>query len=72
MNKLIEILIRWLIRVGFHTDMKKMHNSVKLREEDWCFQRYIWQKNLDPRRLPEEKVSKTVTDGVKLSRNQEE
>ena len=33
MNKLIEIT---------DTDIKKMYNSVKLVEDDWCLQQYIW------------------------------
>ena len=56
-NNAVEILIRWSVRrVEFHTDKKKIHNSVILREEDWWLQRYIWQNDLDPRKLPEEKV----------------
>ena len=42
MNKLAEIVIRWYSRkIGFHTDIKKMYNSVPLKAEHWCFQRYI-------------------------------
>ena len=49
-NKLVEIVIRWPIhKIGFDTDIKKMYNSVKLVEDDWYLQRYIWQKDLDPR-----------------------
>ena len=56
-NNAVEILIRWSVRrVEFHTDKKKIHNSVILREEDWWLQRYIWQNDLNPRKLPEEKV----------------
>ena len=41
-NKLVEIVIRWSThKFGFHTDVKKMYNTVQLREEHWCFQRYI-------------------------------
>ena len=38
MNKLVEVVIRWFTnRNAFHTDVQKMFNSVKVREEDWCF-----------------------------------
>lgn len=61
MNKLQEILIKWTIhKVALHTDVKKMYNTVKLREQDWCFQRYIWEKDLDSTKIPEEKVVKTL------------
>ena len=66
MNNLIEIIIRWFSHsIAFHTDVTKMYNSVHLRKEDWTFQRYIWQKDLDPKILPEEKVIKTIIYGVK-------
>ena len=59
MNKLLEIVIRWFAyKVAFHTDIKKMYNSVRLKESQWCLQRYIWQENLDKKRIPEEKVLK--------------
>ena len=73
MNKLVEIVIRWSIhKIGYHTDIKKMYNSVKLVEDDWCLQRYIWQKDLDARKLPEEKVIKTLIYGLKSSKYQAE
>ena len=73
MNKLVEIVIRWYThKFAFHTDVQKMYNSVKLQEEDWCLQRYIWQENLDPTKIPEEKIIKTLIYGVKLSGNQAE
>ena len=72
-NKLVEIVIRWSInKIAYHTDINKMHNSVILVEDDWCLQRYIWQKDLDPRKLSEEKVIKTLLYGVKSSGNQAE
>lgn len=49
-----------------------MYNTVKLREQDWCFQRYIWEKDLDSTKIPEEKVVKTLIYGVKSSGNQSE
>ena len=66
-------MILWAIhKIGFHADIKKMYNSVKLIKEDWCRQQCIWQKDLDPRKLPEKKVIKTLIYGVKSSRNQAE
>ena len=48
MNKLVEIVIRWSThKTGFHTDVKRMFNTVQLQEAHWCFQRYIWQNELD-------------------------
>ena len=73
MNKLIEIVIRWMThKIAFHTDVQKMYNSVKLREEDWTLQRYLWQAELDPLKVPVEKVIKTLIYGVKPSGNQAE
>ena len=73
MNALVEIFIRWRTYISaFHTDVQKMYNSVKLEENDWCLQRYIWQENLDPQCIPEEKVIKTLIYGVKSSGNQAE
>jgi len=73
LNKLQEILIRWSIHpIGFHTDIKKMYNTIKLKSTEWCYQRYIWQSNLDPAKIPEEKVVKTLIYGVKSSGNQAE
>ena len=73
MNKLVEIVIRWSShKAAFHTDIKKMYNSVQLREEHWCLQRYIWQNELDKGKLPEEKVIKTLIYGIRSSGNQSE
>ena len=58
--------------MGSYTDVKKMYDTVKLREEHWCFQRYIWHNELDKRKIPEEKVIKTLMYGVKSSGNQSE
>ena len=52
-----------------HTDIRKMYNTVKLDSRDWCYQRYIWQSDLDPTKIPEEKVIKTLIYGVKPSGN---
>ena len=68
---IVEIVIHWLIhRIRFHTNIKKMYNSVKLIEEDWCLQQYLWLKVLDQRKLPEENAIKTLIHGVKSSGNQ--
>ena len=73
MNKFVEIIIRWSSHnTAFHTDIKKMYNSVQLREEHWCLQRYIWQNELDKGKLPEEKVIKMLIYGIRSSGNQSE
>ena len=73
MIKLVEIVICWSThKTGFHTDAKKMYNTVQLQEEHWCFQRYIQQNELDNIKIPEEKVIKTLIYGVKSSGNQSE
>ena len=52
MNKLVEIVIRWYSHeIWFHTDIKKMYNSVQLEAERWCFQRYPWHNVLDKREV---------------------
>ena len=57
-KKLVKIVIHWSIhRIGFHTDIEKMYNSMKLIEEDWYLQWYIWQEDLDPRKLLGRKLS---------------
>ena len=50
----------------------KMYNSVKLRNDDWCYQRNIWEDNLDQGKIPEEKVIKTLIYGVNSNGNQAE
>ena len=73
MNLLVEIFIRWRSHAfALHSDVQKMYNTVKLREEDWSLQRYIWHQNLDPKCIPQEKVIKTLIYGVKSSGNQAE
>ena len=73
MNKLLQILIRWRIRrCGFHTDIQKMYNAIKLEEEFWSYQLYFWQKDLDPNIEPLIKVIKTLIYGVTPSGNQAE
>ena len=73
LNKLQEIVIRWSMhRVGIHTDVRKMYNTIQLNRLDWCYQRYIWEENLDPTKIPKEKVIKTLIYGVRSSGNQSE
>ncbi len=73
MNKLVDILIRWRThKVVFHTDVEQMYPSLKLEPEHWCFQRYIFQEDLDSDAIPEEKVIKVVIYGAKSSGNQAE
>ena len=57
-------------RVGIHTDVRKMYNTIRLSPSDWCYQRYVWEENLDPTKLPKEKVIKTLIYGVRSSGNQ--
>lgn len=49
-----------------------MYNTINLNQNHWCFQRYILQAQLDPSKIPEEKVIKTLIYGVKSSGNQAE
>ena len=73
LNRLQDIVIRWSTHLtGIHTDISKMYNTIRLDEQDWCFQRYIWQADLDPSKIPEEKVIKTLIYGVRPSGNQAE
>ena len=73
MNRLVEILIRWTTHhTAFHTDIRKMYNSVRLQPHHWCLQRYIWEADLDKTKIPKEKVIKTLIYGVKSSGNQSE
>ena len=70
LNKLVEVVIRWFsYPVALHTDVEMMYNSVLLDKEHWCLQRYIFQRDLDPNSLPEEKIIKTLIYGVKSSGN---
>ena len=56
LNRLQDILVRWSIhKVAIYTDVRKMYNTVCLDQFHWCFQRYIWQEDLDPTKIPEEK-----------------
>ena len=41
-----------------------------MKQSEWCYQRYIWNEDLDPDKIPEEKVVKTLIYGVRSSGNQ--
>ena len=56
--------------MAFHCDVTKMYNSIRLEKESWCFQRYLFQKDLDPNEPTEEKLIPTVIYGVRSSGNQ--
>ena len=71
MNKLLEVVIRWMIRCAYHTDLQNMYNRVLL-EPQHCYQLYYFQKDLDPNEDPKMKVIKTLIYGVKPSGNQAE
>ena len=73
MNKLVETTIRWMIhKYAFHTDIQKMYNTIKLNEEHWCYQLYLWDNELSSVNRPAWKVIKTLIYGVKSSGNQAE
>ena len=73
LNSLVEIFLRFRIHAFvIHTDIKKMYNRIKLRIEDWTYQRYWWSLTLDPKFFPMEKVIKTIIYGSKPSGNQAE
>ena len=73
MNKLVVILIRWFFhRCVFHTDIRKMYNSVHLAQEHWRYQLYLWHDELSPDSEPFVKVIMTLIYGVKSSGNQAE
>ncbi|XP_066927799.1 uncharacterized protein [Clytia hemisphaerica] len=73
LNKLQEILLRWTVQpVAIATDIKKMYNTIRLHEDHWTYQRYLWHPTLEPGQEPEEKVIKTLIYGIKSSGNQAE
>ena len=68
MNNLQAIAIRWITHPHvFHTDVQKMYNRVLLDSSHWCYQMYLFSKNLDIGDTPEWKVIKTLIYGVKPS-----
>ena len=70
MNNLIEILIRWTMRLyAFHTDIHKMYNAVRLDKSYWRYQLYLWEDELLENIAPWWKVIKTLIYGMRSSRN---
>ena len=61
-----------IYKVAFTTDIRKMYNAIELDQDYWGYQRYLWEKDLDPTKIPEEKVIKTLIYGVWSSGNQAE
>ena len=71
MNNLVEILLRWSIKpFGYHTDVRKMYNSVRMDKRFWRFQLYWWSTTLTQKEVPRLKVIKTCIYGMKPSGNQ--
>ena len=49
-----------------------MYNTIHLDVQHWCYQRYLWQKDLSFDEHPKQKVIKTLIYGVRSSGNQAE
>ena len=61
LNKLLEVFLRFRTHaVAFHNDVNKMYNGLKLKEEFWGYQRYLFEPSLDPSKPPLEKVIKRL------------
>ena len=70
LNNLQAITIRWATYPHvFHSDVQKMYNRVRLDSSHWCYQLYLFSKNLDVGDIPEWKVIKTLIYGVRPSGN---
>ena len=68
LNNLQAILLRWTTYPHvFHSDVQKMYNRVLLDSSHWCYQLYLFSKNLDVNDMPEWKVIKTLIYGVRPS-----
>ena len=68
LNSLQAITIRWATYPhAFHSDVQKMYNKVHLDSSHWCYQLYLFSKNLDVGDIPEWKVIKTLIYGVRPS-----
>ena len=73
LNKLQEIVIRWFThKFAITTDIRKMYNTIHLDKDEWCYQRNLWQTDLNPLEPPQDKVIKTLIYGVRSSGNQTE
>ena len=70
MISLLEIMLRWSIQIyGYHTDVRKMYNSVRMNKDFWRFQLYWWSDTLTVGEEPRLKFIKSVIYGVKCSGN---
>ena len=68
LNSLQAITIRWATYPhAFHSDVQKMYNKVRLDSSHWCYQLYLFSKDLDVGDIPEWKVIKTLIYGVRPS-----
>ena len=50
--------------------IRDRYNTARLDEHHLCYQRYLWQEDLNVSKEPEEKMIKTLIYGVKSSGNQ--
>ena len=70
MNNLNRIFLRWRVhKCAFHTDIRKMYNTVRLAPEHWCYQLCLLNPCLNPDKPPEVYVIVTMIYGVKPSGN---
>ena len=53
MSKLVEIFTQWY---SHKFDVTKMYNTIKLIQDQWCVQRYLWNGTLDVNQPSEEKI----------------
>ena len=68
LNNLQAITIRWTTHHhAFHTDIQKMYNRVELHKSHWCYQMYLFDKDLSIDAIPNWKIIKTIIYGVKPS-----
>ena len=70
MNKLINILIAWRgFKIAFHTDIRKMYNTIYLDKKHWQYQLYFWDDQLRVGVAPRVGVIKSAIYGVRSSGN---
>ena len=70
MNKLQNILVAWTShKIAFHTDVRKMYNTILLDKKHWQYHLYLWDGELRVGIKPRTKVIKTAIYGVKSSGN---
>ena len=71
MVRLIDMLIGW--RIGpsaFIGDIRQFYNSVRLRQDDWQFQKVLLKDNMDPVADTRTAIITTLIYGVKPVGNQ--